>query len=91
MILLRISAGSEIPSVSILKLFVDTSVSFLEREVIMPPFNEVEVYCFAQVGRSVHRSVGRSVGRYTKPCQDDNLTQNKAWTTKFGAYIHLGM
>ena len=36
-------------------------------------------------------SVGRSVGRYNKPCPDDDLTQNRAWITKFGADIYLGM
>ena len=35
MILLNISNGSEIPKVSILKLFVDTFVTFLKREVII--------------------------------------------------------
>ena len=57
----------------------------------MPPLNEVEVYCFAHVGRFVHWSVSRSMGRYTKPCPDDNLTQNRARITKFGTDIHLGM
>ena len=46
---------------------------------VMPPFNEVGVYCFAHVGR------------YTRPCPDDNLTQNRARITKFGANIHLGI
>ena len=35
MIFLHISNGSEIPLMSVLKLLVDTFVSFLEREVII--------------------------------------------------------
>ena len=35
---------------------------FIE-DIFMPPFEEEEVYCFANVGRSVCRSVGLSVGR----------------------------
>ena len=59
--------------------------------LIMPPFNEVGVYCFAQVGRSVRPSIGRSVGRYTKPCPDDSLTQSRARITKFGRYLSWGV
>ena len=37
---MHISHGSEIPLMSILKLFVDTFVSFLKRKVkIIPPLN----------------------------------------------------
>ena len=35
MIFLHISNGTEIPLMSILKLFIDTFVSFLKREVII--------------------------------------------------------
>ena len=35
MVFLHIFNGSEIPLISILKLFVDTFVSFLKREVII--------------------------------------------------------
>ena len=70
------------------KQFLLFSQCFLPDVVlIMSPFNQVGVYCFAHVGRSV----GRSVGRYTKPCPDDNLTQNRARIIKFGTDIHLGM
>ena len=39
----------------------------LSTQCICPPFNEVGVYCFAYVGRSISRPT---------PCPDDNKTQN---------------
>ena len=39
------------------------SIEILSNEIFMYPFNEVGVYCFANVGRSVGPSVGLSVGR----------------------------
>ena len=46
----------------------------------MPPFNEVGVYCFANVGRSVRRSVGspylaRMITRHRVDLGLSNLAQ----------------
>ena len=61
---------------SYLKMFSEAS-SF---KVIMPPFNEIGVYCFAHVGRSIGLSVGipnlvRMIARHRIDLSLSNLAQ----------------